>query len=243
LDFLEKRRKEEIKKLLERGHAGALLELWRYVRDKYHNSRPAAAVFSQIYRRNDWGGTESVSGPGSSLSRTNVARKAIAELITSRNIKTILDAPCGDFHWMRLLDLGQVDYCGVDIVSELIAQNIAQHSRSNVTFQVLDIVKDPLPQVDLIVCRDALVHLFYKDIFQALRNFKSSGSTYLLTTSFPGHENRDIRLQGDWRPFNLQSEPINLKAPRELFNEECDEMDGIFKDKSLVLWSLDDLDL
>jgi hypothetical protein len=34
----------------------------------------------------------------------------------------LLDIPCGDFNWMKLLNLG-VDYIGADIVGELIAEN------------------------------------------------------------------------------------------------------------------------
>src|SRR5688500_1614611 len=79
-----------------------------------------APDFSEIYRDNLWGDPESVSGRGSTLARTVNIRKALPELLRSINARSLLDAPCGDFNWMRLVDLGEIRYTGVDVVSELI---------------------------------------------------------------------------------------------------------------------------
>jgi hypothetical protein len=57
----------------------------------------------------------------------------------------------------------------------------------------LDLTKDRLPKVDLILSRDALVHLSSRDCLAALANFKSSKSQYLLMTTFPAViKNEDI---------------------------------------------------
>ena len=63
------------------------------------------AAFTTIYRQNVWGSRESVSGNGSTLASTEVFRAEFAALLTTLGIRSILDAPCGDFNWMRLVPL------------------------------------------------------------------------------------------------------------------------------------------
>ena len=157
------------------------------------------------------------------------------------NIRTVLDVPCGDFNWMKLVEMGNVDYTGSDIVAELIRKNAQQYENKNIRFRQLNLIEDELPKVDLIFCRDCLVHFSYKDVFRALGNMCSSGSMYLLTTTFTDRrDNRDIAT-GQWRPLNMELAPIALPPPLRTINEECTEIDGAFKDKSLALWRLADI--
>src|SRR5262249_48072014 len=46
-------------------------------------------------------GAESVCGPGSSLSQTDEIRRMLPLLISETGTRSFLDAPCGDFNWMR----------------------------------------------------------------------------------------------------------------------------------------------
>ena len=46
-------------------------------------------------------------------------------------------------------------------------------------FLRLDLTRDPLPDGDLILCRDCLVHLPFEDVRRAVRNFKRSGARWL----------------------------------------------------------------
>jgi hypothetical protein len=46
-----------------------------------------------------------------------------------------------------------------------------------------DLTRDPLPKVDLVLCRDCLVHLSFDDIYESLDNLRRSGSMLLLTTT------------------------------------------------------------
>ena len=52
--------------------------------------------------------------------------------------------------------------------------------------------------------------------------------------------NFDIE-NGDWRMLNLQTQPFVLPDPIVLINEQCEEVDGAYKDKSLGLWGLQQL--
>jgi len=206
-------------------------------------SRALHEVFSKVYRTNFWGSPESRSGAGSDLTQTAEIRKRIPEVIAHLGARTMLDIPCGDFHWMKELEL-DAEYIGADIVEELVRKNRELYSNSLRNFVVCDITKGPLPTVDLVLCRDLLVHLSYRDAFAALRNLRLSGSEYLLTTTFTERsQNFDIPTTGKWRPLNLRLAPFNFGKPLLLVNEKCTEGDGAWSDKSLSLWRIADLQI
>src|SRR3954447_10273298 len=85
------------------------------------------AIFERIYDTNTWGGAESRSGPGSTRARGAELAPALLELFASHSVGTLLDAPCGDFNWMRDIAPHLASYVGVDIVEELIADNNARY--------------------------------------------------------------------------------------------------------------------
>lgn len=200
--------------------------------------------FSHIYQHNVFGGTHSRSGEGSSLEQTETLRSELPRLMRELDVRSVVDAPCGDFFWMRHVELGVERYIGVDIVEELIARDREQFEGPGREFFCLDIIEDPLPRADLIFCRDCLVHLSFEQAKRALRNFKQSGAEYLLTTTFTGRD-RNVDLVGRdlWRTLNLTLPPFNLPPPLRLINERCTEGAGAYADKSLGLWRLRDLPL
>ena len=199
------------------------------------------SLFTGIYHNNLRLGDESVSGPGSCLAQTAEIRQRLPLLVSAFDIKSMLDAPCGDFLWLRDVNLRLEEYIGADIVPQLVAQNQARHGTPGRRFVMLDITADLLPQVDLIFCRDCLVHFSYAEIDRALRNFKASGSKYLLLTTFTKNRTNFDIANGDWRPLNFQLPPFNFPAPLCLITEKCTEGGGIYSDKSLGLWPLSDL--
>jgi len=202
--------------------------------------KTAKDIFRNIYSNNYWGNSDSRSGAGSDLQQTNEIRRRLPELLEEFNVRSMLDIPCGDWHWMKEMAL-DVDYIGADIVPELIARNQKLYGTVHCHFMTLDLTKDILPKVDLVFSRDVLVHLSSEDIFSAFRNLKDSRSEYLLTTTFTA---RDANLNiptGHWRPIDLQKAPFNLPEPLTLINEGCTEGDGSWGDKSLGLWKIRDL--
>lgn len=202
--------------------------------------RSAKEIFREIYQNNYWGNAHSRSGAGSDLTQTRVVREELPKIIANHAVASMLDIPCGDWHWMKEVQLN-TSYIGADIVAELIAVNNKKYGNAQHQFMQLDIIKDELPIVDLIFARDVLVHLSLDDIRSALDNIKKSGSRLLLTTTFTERsENIDIPT-GHWRPINLQRAPFNLPAPLLLINENCTEGDGSWGDKSLGLWNIADI--
>jgi hypothetical protein len=197
--------------------------------------------FGEIFRKNIWGSEESASGVGSTIAATEAIRDELVSICEDFHVKSLLDAPCGDYGWMSSARLPLESYTGVDIVPELIERNQGTYSTAGVTFKVRDLTRDPLPQVDLILSRDCLVHLSFENALLVLANFRRSGSRYLLTTTFPEHgQNTDIQ-DGDWRLLNLQLAPFHFPEPLRIVNERCTEIDGAYSDKSLALWSMESL--
>ena len=186
-------------------------------------------IFQRIYLSNKWGSNESKSGKGSELSSTEVIRKELPELVKKLNVKSVLDIPCGDYNYMKEIDLN-CDYIGADIVSELIASNSMKYP--NVKFMCLDIVNSKLPKCDLVIVRDCLVHLSNKEVFKALDNIKESGCKYILTTSFSEFANKDIST-GQWRPINLAAPPFNYN-PIMVIKEGDRQKE--YENKSLYLY-------
>lgn len=200
-------------------------------------------VFSKIYRENYWVYGESVSGTGSDTNQTNVIIGELEKLFQEFEVKSILDAPCGDFNWMNQVNLDGIDYLGVDIVKDLISLNTSKYKyKKGIDFTTGNFITDDLPKVDLILCRDCLVHFSFDDIQKALSNFKRSGSKYLLTSSFIAHKNNKDIQTGHWRPINLNKPPFSLPIASKIINEKCMEGGGKHRDKMFLLWDLNELD-
>ncbi len=203
--------------------------------------RSAEAIFTSIHRRNAWLGDESASGPGSSLEATAVLRSELPRLLAELGCASLLDAPCGDLRWLEQAALPVDSYCGIDIVEAVIAANRCRHGARGRTFLCLDLCRDPLPEADVVLCRDGLVHLSFRDARAALANFRACGASWLLATTFPRHQENQDALTGEWRPLNLELPPFRLPPPRALLDEHCREDGGRYADKSLGLWHLADL--
>jgi hypothetical protein len=198
-----------------------------------------AQRFDLIHRTNLWGADSSVSGVGSELAATATLRRELSKLLRDLDVRALLDLPCGDFGWMAHVDLAGVRYLGADIVPALIAANTAHHARPDrIAFRHLDLVDDPLPAADLILCRDCLVHLSFAHIHRALRNIRRSGSRWLLTTTFLQITSNGDIDDGDWRPLNLQRAPFDFPEPAAVIVEGCDEAGGDYADKALALWPI-----
>ena len=208
--------------------------------DFQNSMRSRKAVFENIYNKSRWGNKETKSGTGSTLASTQKIIDTLPHILHKYAIKAMLDIPCGDFNWMKEVNIGTAQYTGADIVPAIINENNRKYSSPARTFIVADLAEDHLPKVDLIFCRDCLVHLSYNDIHKALQNIHHSGATYLLATTFSSHNNIDI-ITGNWRPINLQAPPFNLPSPIEIINEDCTESEGKYTDKALALWHVKDI--
>jgi hypothetical protein len=201
------------------------------------------AKFDKVFLQNLFHGETSKSGNGSSVEQTHEISKVLPKIITELNILKILDLPCGDLEWMSKVELSHVKYIGADVAPSLINHLKAKFPAKE--FRTINIVIDALPQVDLIFCRDLFVHLSYKDIKAAIQNIKASQSTYLATTTFLEREcNNDLPYISKgiaWRTINLQVKPFNFPQPVSMIDEKCTEGNGLYADKFMAIWRIQDL--
>ena len=198
-------------------------------------------LFTEYYRNNSWYGKESLSGPGSDYEQTKFLIPELQILLKKLKIKTMLDVPCGDFNWMKKINLDSINYHGGDIVDDVIKINNKRYRSRNIKFSTIDIVKDSLPKSDLVVVRDCLVHLNTDEVFKSLKNIKDSKSKYLLTTNFTWkhiENNAEIKT-GEWRRINLQEKPYNFKHPEEVIIEGNTQSND--RDKNMSLWLISDI--
>ena len=191
--------------------------------------------FTRYAKTNVWGNSESVSGPGSTIKSTEHIRQEILKMINEHNISRILDAPCGDYNWFKLIPRSDdIQYIGGDIVEELIESNNEKYGNKKTLFIYLDVTKDPLPETDLWVCRDLLIHFSDQDVFLAFQNLLKSDIKFFLTTSYTGcAQNMDIPT-GGYREINLQLSPFHFPEP-SMWIDDC--IEG-YPTRKLGLWEI-----
>ena len=172
----------------------------------------AAKNFIKMKRMHN---NESLSGPGSHLSQTSEAIHFINKIIREKNIKSILDLGCGDWNWFRLVNLEDATYEGWDCDEQMINDNTSKYGNNNVSFKVKDIFTEPLPDVDMIICRDVLFHIDKKLSSKLVEDIKVSSKYFLSTTFHRINENKNIKSYtnfNNWGYYeiNLNIEPFNL---------------------------------
>lgn len=224
-----RRRDETVAERQFAAHAGELTRLG--LRER----------FQRIYETNLWSDPDTRSGVGSSLDSTRAVRDALPDALRHLGTRVLLDAPCGDFSWMQQVDLDEIAYIGGDIVPEIVAANQRRWGNHDRRFVQFDLTRDALPDADVLLCRDCLVHLSYANIRAVFANVARSTARYLLMTSFPGRGDNEDVDDGDWRPLDFEAPPFNLPAPLITIVEECTEEGGAYSDKSLCAWQVADL--
>jgi SAM-dependent methyltransferase len=170
-------------------------------------------IFDTIYANNSWGCKESRSGPSASIKRTEHLRAALPGIFNELKIQSILDCGCGDWNWMKTIDLSGIHYIGCDIVKPLVQYLQETFSAPNVNFQVLNIVEDPPDTADLWLARDLICLFSSKNIWIFFQKFIESDSKYLAVSSVDENDPYKETNTGAWIPLNLLMEPFHLPEP------------------------------
>jgi len=202
--------------------------------------------FQMIFDTNAWG-RETKSGPGSQISSTHNIRNILNSVV--EKIKTVLerdeikflDSSCGDMTWMKIFLQNRTDikFTGWDIVQSNVDNHRETFSDQGWQFETHDLVTDQIEtRFDLILSRHTTQHLQSEDVIRVIKNFQSSGSRFLLMTSYPHASlNQQLSLETKYRhrPLNFYLSPFNLPPPI------CDSKD--VKDDHMMLWDLSSLNL
>lgn len=186
-------------------------------------------VFTDIVQ--NWRWKKHPCGPGSTLGYTENLRQHLGLFLSKHGIISMFDAPCGDYSWMSKTDLGAVSYSGGDIVEFMVQNNRTLYP--DVDFCVFDLTTDSLPKVDLLFCRDCLLHLSFADIDRVLRNISNSEIKYVLMSNWfdAAENNRDITT-GSWRYVNFVIDPYDFGQP---IDSIVDYVDG-YPQRAMMLW-------
>ena len=190
-------------------------------------------IFGDIIRNRRW--ADHPCGTGSLDKNTENLRQQLPLIIQQLGCRTMLDAPCGNYSWMSLVEWpNDFTYIGADIVSEMI-EDLCQRWPDR-DFRHIDIINDPLPKVDIMLCRDCLIHFPWADIRRVVQNIIDSGIRYLATTSYTIAENHDIPM-GHCHHINLQAAPACFPAPIHAILDQG----NITREHYIMIWSREQL--
>ncbi len=207
---------------------------------KQFEGKTTQEVFSKIYEENYWGDAESRSGAGSTMDASASIRSTLPGILSELGARSILDAPCGDFNWMRSVDLGVERYIGGDIVPSLITRLKTEYADDSLrSFRVIDLTTDALPDVDVLFCRDCLQHLSVALAQKVIENFRRSSCSHLITTTFPDVKFNPDGFTGGMNTLNLQIAPFNLPVPTRLI-EDHGSGDAVYR-RCMGVWSREQL--
>ena len=204
--------------------------------NKIFTSQMQSCLNDYLNNKNNNTYEESLSGCGSDLVATNEIRENLPKIFENFNIKSVVDAPCGDWNWMRLVNLEGIDYIGYDILEDILSENIVKYKKDNIDFEFKDITNDVVRKSDLIICRDFMFHISNEKGIELLDKFKQSGSKYLMLTSYNNIGHNDILGYEQWgfRPINLKILPFNLGEPIYGFVENHPSCNG----RGLYIWEI-----
>jgi 2-polyprenyl-3-methyl-5-hydroxy-6-metoxy-1,4-benzoquinol methylase len=166
---------------------------------------------------------------------TDRIRRALQPLLTELNTQTLLDVGCGDFLWMKEINL-DCQYIGIDVVEDVITANDRVYASETRIFQKLDATIDALPKADTVLCREMIFHLCFADIWRVLANIKRSQAVFLIATNDPSlRYNADI-VSGDFRLLNLHRAPFYLPSPNLSIPD-----DRLSPGRTLSVWKTSEL--
>lgn len=211
---------------------------------KISQKKNTKKIFSEIYKNNYWGDKESASGPGSNDLNTKNVILNLKKIIKKYKVKSIVDAPCGDFYWVKkVIQKLKIRYLGLDIVDEIIEQNTKQYTNKRTKFSNLDIIKNKIPDCDLIICRDFIFHLSNRDIMKFFKNLNRCKFKYILISNHSYKKHSKIKFRnknintGDFRKINIFEKPFNFSKNYLFYiNDYCDK-----KEKYLIFFSQKDI--
>ena len=185
----------------QRGH------FWAPPPGFYPERSDLKAVFEFIYGRGVWSGG---SGPGSDLANTVAYVGYVQTLIGRPDVRSVLDLGCGDWRFSRYLDLAGRAYLGLDVVPSVIAADTAAYGTDSIRFREADLTgPEPLPDCDLILCKDVLQHLSNRNVRRVLD--KCGRARLVLITNDYHPDNLDCG-DGDTRPLDPTKSPFGFPA-------------------------------
>lgn len=174
-------------------------------------------IFTNIITTEAWSKNvvkETVCGPGSTVHATSPIVEKLPKWFGKFYIRSVHDLGCGDFNWMKLVDLSKVTYDGYDVIKSLVDKNSKDYFKEgSVRFHHLDILQASLAYSDLVICKDVFNHLPTSYVMKILLNIRDAGSKFLASNTFPGALNHLDTTVGGWHMLDFTKPPFSLGEP------------------------------
>jgi hypothetical protein len=168
-------------------------------------------AFRSIYASDAW---TLGSGPGSLPSANAPFTEFLESFIRENGIGRLVDFGCGDWGYMNHVNLAGSDYLGLDVVDSVLAENVRRYERAEIRFAHTPSNLAELPEGDLILFKDVLVHLpndyVAAVLFQAQRKFRFVLAVNNFSAN-PAVYNSDIQF-GGFRPVDLSRPPFSIRC-------------------------------
>ena len=177
--------------------------------------------FAMIYEHGLWAKDaqgKGTSGYGSTLEFTRLYRVFLQDFLAAHQVRSVVDAGCGDWEFSQAIDWNGISYLGVDIVPSVIKENQRRFSAANVRFAVADIVREELPPADLLLVKDVLQHLSNADVTSFLAQLPRYRHVLIVNDVLPRSLTAttiDIPT-GRYRPLDLTQPPFSLPGTKIL---------------------------
>ncbi len=166
-------------------------------------------IFSSWYHRDGQG-----SGPGSASAYTSRYRAFLEAFIRDRKVRSIVDYGCGDWQFSKLVDWGDVEYVGLEIVPGLVDRLQADYGNERRRFVCVDADHPNIQGCDLLIAKDVVQHLTNGDILLLERLFSEKASHIIWVNDLdqdPSKNNHEIH-RGDYRKLDLRLPPFQFKG-------------------------------
>jgi len=172
-------------------------------------------VFDRIRQLDAW---TCGSGPGSAAQSTLAFRYFLESFIVANAIRSMVDFGCGDFQFMQHVPARDLNYVGFDVVEPLVNANNAQFATARRSFRLFQGDLGELPEADLLVCKDVMIHWPNSQIsqflevvlpryqFSLLVNDVSQSS---LSPEAKPNEDTDV---GGFRALRLELPPFSVRG-------------------------------
>jgi len=172
-------------------------------------------VFTAIYNDAIWGRNdrgEGYSGGGSLWENAKIYIDFLQKFIKQYDIKTVVDAGCGDWECSRYIDWSQVQYMGYDVVAHIIKKDKERYGAPNISFIHGNFLTIDLPRADLLLSKHVLQHLSNEDILKflpQLSKYKYCLITNAVDVDTLSSENVNI-VTGGGQKIDLSRPPFNI---------------------------------
>ena len=175
-----------------------------------------SSIFDDIYINKEWGPGKiqgGSSGPGSNVIANKKYINYLNDFIKEKNIKSIVDIGCGDWQIMKNINLNNIKYYGYDASKNVINNNNNKFKKENIKFIYSDLdLKTNYPKADLLICKDVLQHLSYKNINKIISQFNKFKYLFIIDDKNDSGNtiNKDIK-DGGYRKIDIRNPPFNIK--------------------------------